>query len=240
MIRGLSAFVLLLVVAACGGASLPPAQASQPRRHPAAAPGAGRRHLHLGRVPAARDLHRPGGLGAAHGHEALHVPPAGRERRHRRAPVPRPEGRIAGRLVSGRAGAGRRRERRRAGGLDPGAARPRRERPDDGDRGRPERHPARRRPQGRTGRRPAPSPTASRPCPCSTARPSTTGSWWATSACACSSLDLPGGGTVVVDLDAFDGDQVEDLIARSAGIVRSLSFDTSGAPASALPSLPVP
>ena len=53
-------------------------------------------------------------------------------------------------------------------------------------------------------------------------------------------LDLPGGGTVVVDLDAFDGDQVEDLIARSAGIVKSLSFDTSGAPASALPSLPVP
>lgn len=53
-------------------------------------------------------------------------------------------------------------------------------------------------------------------------------------------LDLPGGGTVVVDLDAFDGDQVEDLIARSAGIVRSLAFDTSAAPASALPSLPVP
>jgi hypothetical protein len=53
-------------------------------------------------------------------------------------------------------------------------------------------------------------------------------------------LDLPGGGTVVVDLDAFDGDQVEDLIARSAGIVKSLSFATSGAPASALPSLPVP
>jgi hypothetical protein len=53
-------------------------------------------------------------------------------------------------------------------------------------------------------------------------------------------LDLPGGGTVVVDLDAFDGDQVEDLIARSAGIVRSLAFGTSGAPASALPSLPLP
>ena len=53
-------------------------------------------------------------------------------------------------------------------------------------------------------------------------------------------LDLPGGGTVVVDLDAFDGDQVEDLIARSTGIVRSLAFGTSGAPASALPSLPVP
>jgi hypothetical protein len=53
-------------------------------------------------------------------------------------------------------------------------------------------------------------------------------------------LDLPGGGTVVVDLDAFDGDQVEDLIARSAGIVKSLSFNTSGAPAWAPPSLSVP
>jgi hypothetical protein len=53
-------------------------------------------------------------------------------------------------------------------------------------------------------------------------------------------LDLPGGGTVMVDLDTLDGDQAEDLIARSAGIVKSLSFDTSGAPASALPSLRVP
>jgi hypothetical protein len=52
-------------------------------------------------------------------------------------------------------------------------------------------------------------------------------------------LDVPGGGTVVVDLDAFDGDQVEDLIARSASIVRSLQFDTgSGVGASAAPSLP--
>ena len=41
-------------------------------------------------------------------------------------------------------------------------------------------------------------------------------------------LDLPGGGTVVVDLDAFDRSQVEDLIARSAGIVRSLSFEHLG------------
>jgi hypothetical protein len=51
----------------------------------------------------------------------------------------------------------------------------------------------------------------------------------------------------VVDLDAFDGDQVEDLIARSAGIVKSLQFDTGagsgsspGAGASTLPSLPLP
>ena len=64
VIRGLSAFALLLVVAGCGGASLPPAQSAQAAaRHPAAAPGAGRRHLHVARVPAARDLHRPGRAG---------------------------------------------------------------------------------------------------------------------------------------------------------------------------------
>lgn len=55
-------------------------------------------------------------------------------------------------------------------------------------------------------------------------------------------LDLPGGGTVVVDQDAFDGGQFEDLLAASSGIVRSLKFDTSsasaapsGAPASVSP-----
>jgi hypothetical protein len=49
-------------------------------------------------------------------------------------------------------------------------------------------------------------------------------------------LDLPGGGTVVVDQDAFDGTQFEDLLAASSGIVRSLTFATgtgSAAPASA-------
>jgi hypothetical protein len=44
-------------------------------------------------------------------------------------------------------------------------------------------------------------------------------------------VDLPGGGTVVVDQDAFDGTQFEDLLAASSGIVRSLKFDTSAAPA---------
>jgi hypothetical protein len=66
-------------------------------------------------------------------------------------------------------------------------------------------------------------------------------------------LDVPGGGTVVVDLDAFDGDQVEDLLARSTSIVKSLKFDTGAGAgssggasddasggASALPSLPLP
>ena len=53
-------------------------------------------------------------------------------------------------------------------------------------------------------------------------------------------LDVPGGGTVVVDLDAYDGDQIEDLVARSASIVRSLQFETgtgSGPGASTAPSL---
>jgi hypothetical protein len=52
-------------------------------------------------------------------------------------------------------------------------------------------------------------------------------------------LDLPGGGTVVVDQDAFDGTQFEALLAASGGIVRSLTFATgaaSAAPASAAPS----
>jgi hypothetical protein len=51
-------------------------------------------------------------------------------------------------------------------------------------------------------------------------------------------LDLPGGGTVVVDQDAFDGAQFEDLLAASSGILRSLTFATdasSAAPASTTP-----
>jgi hypothetical protein len=47
-------------------------------------------------------------------------------------------------------------------------------------------------------------------------------------------LDLPGGGTVVVDQDAFDGAQIEDLISASSGILRSLQF--AAVPASAVPS----
>lgn len=42
-------------------------------------------------------------------------------------------------------------------------------------------------------------------------------------------LDLPGGGLVAVDIDAFDGNQIEDLLARSNSIVRSLQFAVDGA-----------
>jgi hypothetical protein len=42
-------------------------------------------------------------------------------------------------------------------------------------------------------------------------------------------LDLPGGGLLAVDIDAFDGNQIEDLLARSNSIVRSLQFATDGA-----------
>jgi hypothetical protein len=45
-------------------------------------------------------------------------------------------------------------------------------------------------------------------------------------------LDLPGGGTVAVDLDAFDGDQIEDLLSRSSGVLRSLQFASASSPAS--------
>jgi hypothetical protein len=48
-------------------------------------------------------------------------------------------------------------------------------------------------------------------------------------------LDVPGGGTVAVDLDAFDGTQIEDLLARSNGIVRSMQFATDAAAASPSP-----
>lgn len=51
-------------------------------------------------------------------------------------------------------------------------------------------------------------------------------------------LDLPGGGTVVVDQDAFDGSQIEALVSQSSGLLRSLKFDTataSAAPASTIP-----
>jgi hypothetical protein len=52
-------------------------------------------------------------------------------------------------------------------------------------------------------------------------------------------LDVAAGATVVVDLDAYDGDQIEDLIARSAGILRSLKFGPV-APASAAPASTTP
>jgi hypothetical protein len=51
-------------------------------------------------------------------------------------------------------------------------------------------------------------------------------------------LDVPGGGTVAVDLDAFDGDQIEDLLSRSSGVLRSLQFAKGTAPASVPPSSP--
>jgi hypothetical protein len=53
-------------------------------------------------------------------------------------------------------------------------------------------------------------------------------------------LDLPGGGTVIVDLDAFDGTQFEMLLQTSGGILRSMKFapvaaSPSSAPASTAP-----
>ena len=37
-------------------------------------------------------------------------------------------------------------------------------------------------------------------------------------------LDVPGGGTVVVDIDAFDGSLMEELLPAAAPIVGSFSF----------------
>jgi hypothetical protein len=37
-------------------------------------------------------------------------------------------------------------------------------------------------------------------------------------------LDVPGGGTVVVDIDAFDGSLMDDLVARAVPIVQSFNF----------------
>jgi hypothetical protein len=51
-------------------------------------------------------------------------------------------------------------------------------------------------------------------------------------------LDLPGGGTIVVNQDAFDGDQIEDLISSSSGLLRSLQF--ADVPASAAPASTTP
>jgi hypothetical protein len=39
-------------------------------------------------------------------------------------------------------------------------------------------------------------------------------------------LDAPGGGTVVVDIDAFDGTQISALISAATPIVKSLQFAT--------------
>jgi len=51
-------------------------------------------------------------------------------------------------------------------------------------------------------------------------------------------LDVPGGGTVIVDVDAFDGRLMDQLIADAAPIVGTLSFATAAATpaASASPS----
>jgi hypothetical protein len=40
-------------------------------------------------------------------------------------------------------------------------------------------------------------------------------------------LDAPGGGTVIVDIDAFDGSVMDQLIADATPIVASLVFDTT-------------
>ena len=40
-------------------------------------------------------------------------------------------------------------------------------------------------------------------------------------------LDLPGGGTVIVDVDAYDGTQFDALVNGAAPIVRSMQFATS-------------
>jgi hypothetical protein len=39
-------------------------------------------------------------------------------------------------------------------------------------------------------------------------------------------LDVPGGGTVVVDIDAFDGSLMDSLLVEAAPIVRSFGFQT--------------
>ena len=39
-------------------------------------------------------------------------------------------------------------------------------------------------------------------------------------------LDVPGGGTVVVDIDAFDGSLYDDFVKVAAPIVSSLYFAT--------------
>jgi hypothetical protein len=39
-------------------------------------------------------------------------------------------------------------------------------------------------------------------------------------------LDVPGGGTVVVDIDAFDGTLMDGLVAAAAPIIQSFSFAT--------------
>jgi hypothetical protein len=55
-------------------------------------------------------------------------------------------------------------------------------------------------------------------------------------------LDLAGGGTLVVDVDAFNGDQFPDLTSMSGGVLRSLKLaaPTASSPASAPAGSPAP
>ena len=49
-------------------------------------------------------------------------------------------------------------------------------------------------------------------------------------------LDAPGGGTIIVDIDAFDGSVIDQLISDAMPIVRSFAFDTAAPSPLLLPS----
>ncbi len=51
-------------------------------------------------------------------------------------------------------------------------------------------------------------------------------------------LDVPGGGTVVVDIDAFDGTLFDELLVAATPIVQSLEFATPDRPRAGAPAGP--
>ena len=192
------------------------------------------RHLHLRQLPAGRDVYRPRRLGPRRRRAVLPQPAPRRLGPGRHPPVPRSVRRVAGPHVPAR---GRARRRQGVDGprrLDPGPA---------GARG------------GRAGH------GDDRRLACDRARLGVADGW--TKACPFANgvpsvplfnspgidhwvvvgderlrlylLDLPGAGTVAVDLDAFQGDAITDLLGRSAVIVRSLKFAAPAASGGSAP-----
>ena len=252
MIRALGALALALSLAACGGATLPPPQASQAggaaSGPPAATAMPAGTYTTSNFEPAVTFTVPEGWVVAGDTARSFQLQP-GRERDRRDLPLPRPRRRVAGRRVPGPAGDGRRTARRRSSPAGSGAS------------------------PASTAGNPAMATVGSLPavavdvgiaagwaqsCPFAGGNPTVPlfydaagGYRWVVYGAERMRLylvDLPQGGTVVVNIDTIDGPHIDQLIPQALPILRSMTFATdaaaspaasapaSGGPASASPS----